>query len=69
MDGFITQNIVEADISYVGYENNQGVWVIEKIVGGDSLFAKIDNNPNYKTYTTAWAARETLDYKTFGEVS
>ena len=59
-------------ITYVGMEDSEGVWVVQKI---DSTtpntsvmtYASVKNNSNTSTYSSAWTNRASLSYGLYSE--
>lgn len=59
-----------ATIMYIGKEDKDGSWMIQKIdtTSGTSIrYATVTNNGGYLTYSAAWTARASLSYGTFAE--
>lgn len=60
------------NITYVGKENDEGVWLLFRVVetNGSNVirYASEINNPTYTTYDTAWSARVGLTYSKINEV-
>jgi len=69
---FGTNNIDEASstLTYVGKEDKDGVWVIQKIdtsSGTTITYATQTNNPTYTSYYSAWTNRSSLIYGSYKE--
>jgi len=67
-----TNNIDEASstLTYVGKEDKDGVWVIQKIdtsSGTSITYATQTNNPTYTSYSDAWTDRSLLVYSQYSE--
>lgn len=61
-----------ADITYIGHEDSDGVWIIQKIdstVSNTSTitYASIKNNSSYTSYIDAWSNRATMTYGLYSE--
>jgi hypothetical protein len=66
-----TNNVDEASatVTYVGQEKSDGTWRVMKIdtsSGTAITYAAIGNNSLVTTYASAWAARVSLTYGTYG---
>jgi hypothetical protein len=70
---FGTNAIDEADASttYIGKEDVDGVWLIQKISVSGTVttytFATITNNSGVTSYSSAWTDRASLTYGTYAE--
>lgn len=68
---FGTNHIDEADASttYIGKEDSEGTWLIQKISVSGTVtaytFATITNNESVTSYNDAWTDRATLIYGTY----
>ena len=66
---YVANDIEETgNITYIGLENLDGDYFIQKIdatTGKSIRFATVINNPTYTTYATAWAARATITFNTY----
>jgi len=65
-----TNNIDEASstLTYVGKEDKDGVWAIQKIdtsSGTSITYATQTNNPTYTSYSNAWTNRTSLTYSAY----
>lgn len=61
--------VASATVTYVGKEDKDGSWLVQKIdtTSGTSIrYATVTNNPGYLNYSAAWAARASLTYQTYG---
>lgn len=58
-------------VYYIGKVQENGFWLIQKYNGstGVMLYANISNNQSYGDYTSAWAARASLTYAEFQNIS
>ncbi len=66
-----TNNVEEASATttYVGKEDADGNWIVQKIdtsSGTSITYATKLNNPSYTTYSGAWTNRTNLSYDLFG---
>lgn len=69
-------NLMEYDnsatpISYVGYQDLRGNWLIKKIDETTTLvitYASFGRNPTLETYADAWADKENLTYGPYQSV-
>lgn len=61
-----------SSITYVGQENEAGLWYIKKIDESTSNttigHANVSNNKAYTSYEDAWDNRATLSYGNFGDI-
>ena len=66
---YVANDIEETgDITYIGFENLDGDYFIQKIdaTSGKSIrFGTIINNPTRTTYALAWTNRATLTFDTY----
>jgi len=65
-----TNNIdeVSSTLTYVGKEDKDGAWVIQKIdtsSGTSITYATQTNNPTYDNYSDAWTNRASLTYSAY----
>lgn len=72
LTSFGTNNIDEYDstTTYVGKEDKDGNWVIQKIdtsSGTSITYATETNNPTYTTYSDAWTDRTSLTYQSYNQ--
>ena len=72
VDHFGTNDIDEASatLTYIGKEDADGVWVIQKIDESSGLaigYATQSNNPSVTSYAEAWANRDSLTYGSYSE--
>lgn len=69
---FGTNNVDEASLTltYVGKEDADGVWIIQKIdtsSGTAITYATNKNNSSVSSYSSAWTNRETLVYSLYND--
>jgi len=60
-----------AYVTYIGKETKDGEWLIMKLdtsSGTVIRYATVTNNPSYTTYSSAWAARASLNYDPYADV-
>jgi len=65
-----TNNLDEASatVTYVGKEDADGTWIVQKIdtsSGTAITYATVTNNPSVTSYNDAWAARTSLTYQNY----
>lgn len=60
-------------ISYVGYMDEAGKWLLKKMVEGantiDMTYANISNNVLTPTYALAWTTRASLNYDDLEDIT
>jgi hypothetical protein len=66
----MNDKIDAGDVTYIGMEDAEGNWIIQKIdntTGISRRFATVRNNPTYSSYTDAWADYLTITYSTYSQ--
>lgn len=64
---YAVNNFVDGDPLYIGKATPQGTWLVIRFSSSTGVmnYANVSNNPGYTTYTAAWAARLSLSYTDF----
>lgn len=71
LESYAVNDFDDGDPLYVGKAKSDGTWLVQRYATAtDTLrYANVSNNAGYATYASAWAARTSLAYGTFQELT